>query len=65
MGRRLKSVEDSLAEEKKRSEAQLQKMLRARQKKKLAQKVKDLNKEENKLEEEIDGIKQDIDADKA
>ena len=61
----MKSVEESLAEEKKRSEAQLQKMLRARQKKKVAGRIKDLNKEENKLDEQIESVNLEIGARKA
>lgn len=65
MGRRMKTVEQNLAEEKKRQEAQLQKMLKARQKKGLKQEVKNVNKEIDELEDQIDKIKQNMDAEKA
>ena len=51
MAKRLKSVEGNLSEEKKRQEAQLQKMLKARQKKNLKQHVRNMNKEVDELED--------------
>jgi len=45
MARRLKAVEASLAEEKKKQESQLSKMLKARQKKQLKTKEKEMDKE--------------------
>lgn len=51
MGKRLKSVEANLLEEKKRQEAQLQKMLKARQKKNLKQNEKNMDKEIDELED--------------
>jgi len=44
MGRRLKTVEDQLADEKKRQESHLKKMLAQRQKKDLKTEVKTMNK---------------------
>jgi len=49
MGQRLKATEESLAEDRLRQEANLMKLLRARQKKNLKSKVKEINKEAEKL----------------
>lgn len=65
MGRRLKGVEDQFAEEKARQEANLMKMLRERQKKQIKKKAGDLQKDIEKLEENIDDIQGDIDVVKA
>lgn len=65
MGKRLKSVEASLRDEKARQEAQLQKMLKARQKKNIKQQVKNMNKEVDELEDQVEKLKQNMEADKA
>ncbi len=65
MGNRLKNVEANLADEKKRQEAQLQKMLKARQNKALKTKVKGMNNDVNELEDQIDKLKVNMDSDKA
>jgi len=65
MGKRLQKVEGDLADEKARQEAALQKMLKARQKKALKGKVKDMSKEVDQLEEQIDKLKANMDTDKA
>ena len=65
MGKKLKAAEAQIAEDKERAETQLQKMLKARQKKNLKQKVKGMSKDVDELEEQIDKLKQNIDADKA
>jgi len=65
MGKRLQKVEGDLADEKARQEAALQKMLKARQKKNLKGKVKDMSKEVDQLEEQIDKLKANMDTDKA
>lgn len=65
MGKRLKSVEANLAEEKKRQEAQLLKMLKARQKKNLKTVEKTMDKDIDELEDQIDKLKTNMDADKA
>lgn len=65
MGKRLKATEESLAEDRKRQEANLMKLLRARQKKNLKQKVKEINKEADKLYAQVDEYKSKIDEHKA
>lgn len=65
MGKRLKNVEQNLADEKSRQEQALQKMLKARQKKNIKQQVKNMNKEVDELEDQIDKLKQNMDSDKA
>lgn len=65
MGKRLKATEESLAEDRKRQEANLMKLLRARQKKNLKQKVKEINKEADKLYTQVDEFKSKIDEHKA
>jgi len=65
MGQRLKATEESLAEDRKRQEANLMKLLRARQKKNLKTKVKEINKEAEKLYLQVDEIKTKISEHKA
>jgi len=65
MGKRLKATEESLSEDRKRQEANLMKLLRARQKKNLKQKVKEINKEADKLYTQVDEFKSKIDEHKA
>jgi hypothetical protein len=49
MGERLKSTEESLEEDRKRQEANLMKLLKARQKKNLKQTIKKIEKEREEL----------------
>jgi len=65
MGKRLKHVEGSLVEEKKRQEEQLGKMLKARQKKNLKSKEKEMDKEVDELEDQIDKMKANMGTEKA
>lgn len=65
MGKRLKNVESNLIDEKKRQETQLQKMLKARQKKNLKTHVKGMSKEVDELEDQIDKLKVNMESDKA
>ena len=65
MGQRLKATEENLAEDRKRQEANLMKLLRARQKKNLKSKVKEINKEAEKLYQQVDEIKTKISEHKA
>ena len=65
MGQRLKATEENLAEDRQRQEANLLKLLRARQKKNLKSKVKEINKEAEKLYLQVDEIKTKISEHKA
>ncbi len=65
MGQRLKATEENLAEDRQRQEANLMKLLRARQKKNLKSKVKEINKEAEKLYLQVDEIKTKISEHKA
>lgn len=65
MGKRLKNVEGNLIEEKKRQETQLQKMLKARQKKNMKTHVKGMSKEVDELEDQIEKLKVNMESDKA
>ena len=65
MGKRLKNVESNLIDEKKRQETQLQKMLKARQKKNLKTHVKGMSKEVDELEDQIEKLKVNMESDKA
>jgi hypothetical protein len=61
----LKATEENLAEDRQRQEANLMKLLRARQKKNLKSKVKEINKEAEKLYLLVDEIKTKISEHKA
>lgn len=65
MHRRLKSVEDQAADDKKRQEANLMKMLKARQKKQKVAAGRHLGKEIEKLEERVDELQGEVDVEKA
>ena len=65
MGKRLKSIEDTLADEKKRQQANLKAQIKARQKKGVRNKVKDMDKDIDSIEDEIEKLKDQVDKEKA
>lgn len=65
MGQRIKATEENLAEDRKRQEANLMKLLRARQKKNLKSKVKEIDKQAELLYLQVDVIKTKISEHKA
>jgi len=65
MGRRLKSTEEALEDDKRRQEANLLKLLKARQRKNLKQTVKKIDKEREELFEQVDQLKVEVDKHKA
>ena len=65
MGQRLKATEASLVEDKARQEANLLKLLKARQKKNLKVTIKKINTEREELYTQIDELKSKVDAHKA
>lgn len=65
MGERLKSTEESLEEDRKRQEANLMKLLKARQKKNLKQTIKKIEKEREELFVQVDHLKINVDLHKA
>lgn len=65
MGRRLKQMEDQLADERKRQDANLMKLLRARQKKNNKAKERGMRKEIDKIYSDIDDIKKEVESKKA
>jgi hypothetical protein len=65
MGERLRSTEEALEEDKRRQEANLLKLMKARQRKNLKQTVKKIDKETEELHQEIDKLKVKVDKHKA
>lgn len=61
MGERLKATEEALEDDKRRQEANLMKLLKARQKKNLKQTVKKINKEREDLYQQVDHLKVKVD----
>lgn len=65
MGERLKQTEIALEDDKRRQEANLLKLLKARQRKNLKHTVKKIDKERENLYEKIDDLKVQVDRHKA
>jgi hypothetical protein len=65
MGERLRSTEQALEDDKRRQEANLLRLLKARQRKNLKQTVKKIDKEKEELYENIDKLKVEVDKHKA
>lgn len=65
MGERLRSTEQALEDDKRRQEANLLKLLKARQRKNLKQTVKKIDKEREELFTQIDDLKVQVDKHKA
>jgi Skp family chaperone for outer membrane proteins len=65
MGKRLKGVEQSLDEEKKRQEATLMKNLKKRQERNKKVRLEELDKKQQKLETQVSKMNAGVDAEKA